>query len=87
MNGILTNGNLDRDENLAEVYDSEKNNQLKNSEKGKGHWKQSLASNSEASVCYSRSPFLLTPYNICRMEDECANEYCRWYRSRQTVKS
>lgn len=57
MNGILTNGNLDRDENLAEVYDSEKNNQLKNSEKGKGHWKQSLASNSEASVCCS--PFLL----------------------------
>lgn len=59
MSEILTNGNLDRDENLGEVYDAEKNNQLKNSEKGKGHWKQSLASNSEASVCYSHSRSLL----------------------------
>lgn len=32
------------------MYDAEKKNQLKESEEGKGEWKQSLASNSEASV-------------------------------------
>lgn len=41
--------NLDGEE-LKEFYDAEKKNQLKNSEEGKGEWKQSLASNSEASV-------------------------------------
>lgn len=48
-------GNADRDDDLGEVYNAEKNNQLKDSEKGKGHWKQSLASNSEASVRYTQS--------------------------------
>lgn len=37
-------------EDLKEFYDTEKKNQLKDTEQGKGEWKQSLASNSEASV-------------------------------------
>lgn len=42
---------LDREE-LHNVYESEKEDQLKNSKEGKAHWKQELASNSEASVCF-----------------------------------
>ncbi|KAB8074767.1 hypothetical protein BDV29DRAFT_173045 [Aspergillus leporis] len=37
-------------EDLHNHYESEKQDQLKNSKEGKGKWKQELASNSEASV-------------------------------------
>lgn len=45
----MLTGVLDRD-NLANVYEAEKDHQLKDEKEGKAHWKQELASNSEASV-------------------------------------
>lgn len=41
---------LDRD-NLSNIYEAEKEHQVKDRKEGKAHWKQELASNSEASVC------------------------------------
>jgi len=35
---------------LPDVYEAEKERQLKESKEGKGHWNDELASNSEASV-------------------------------------
>lgn len=36
---------------MSSVYEAEKEHQSKDRKEGKAHWKQELASNSEASVC------------------------------------
>merc|ERR1712187_85132 len=50
----LKESDINRD-NLANVYEAEKDHQLKDEKEGKAHWKQELASNSEASVKADRN--------------------------------
>lgn len=64
----------DRD-NLANVYEAEKDHQLKDEKEGKAHWKQELASNSEASVWHFSSALNKI---VCIVMLTCC-------RSRQTV--
>lgn len=42
---------VDESEDRAGEIDHHKNDQLQKQKEGKGHWKQELASNSEAAVC------------------------------------
>lgn len=44
--------NLQDRDDMNNVYEAEKEHQLKDTHEGKAHWKQELASNSEASVFF-----------------------------------
>ncbi|OQD76477.1 hypothetical protein PENDEC_c004G05073 [Penicillium decumbens] len=68
----LKESDKNRDE-LPDVYEAEKERQLKESKEGKGHWNDELASNSEASVKADRDETGAEDVNVESMQERTKN--------------
>ncbi|ODM19593.1 hypothetical protein SI65_04578 [Aspergillus cristatus] len=68
----LKESDTNRD-NLNNIYESEKEHQITDLKEGKAHWKQELASNSEASVKADREETQTDAENMEKLQQRTKN--------------